>query len=101
MGRYYNSYAEKSRDINEEDVNYEHDELIELYDVEKKMDENIKELWDNVVVKYIEFCDDSQIIEWLSSEHDYYKFRVYMIKNNIMYGRVLDRIYELENAKAN
>lgn len=81
----------------EEEENYDYDELAELYDVQKKMEKHIKELWTNVIARYIDYCSDSQILDQLSSVYDYHIFHGYMVKNNTMYKYVLERINELEN----
>ncbi len=80
-----------------EEVNYDYDELIELYNVKEKMESNMKELWDNVIVNYINYCDESQILKNINSKYDYDKFYGFMVKNNEMYKYVISRIYELEN----
>lgn len=99
MGRYYNKRSEKRRDRQEEeDYDYDNIELMELYDVQKQIENDIRLLWDNVLVRYIEYCNESQILNELSSS-DYTNFFEYMIKNNTKYKYVLNRINELENLK--
>ncbi|MCJ7637674.1 MAG: hypothetical protein MUO21_09325 [Nitrososphaeraceae archaeon] len=78
----------------EEEVNYDYDELIELYDVSQKIERDIKELWKNTIKRYMKYCEEKQI---LIQSPDYSKFYDYMVKNNKMYRHVLDRICELEN----
>ncbi|ARF09448.1 hypothetical protein Indivirus_1_71 [Indivirus ILV1] len=78
----------------EEQVNYYYDELIELYDIATKIDEDIKNLWKNTINRYLKYCDERQI---LTKIPDYPKFYEYMVKNHRMYRYVLNRIYELEN----
>ena len=63
----------------------------------QKIEKHIKELWKNVIVRYVDYCNDGQILNKLSSQYDYYKFHSYMLKYNRMYRHVLDRIKELEN----
>ena len=78
--------------IEEEDFDY--DELIELYDVAKQIELDIKILWKNTVGKYLRYCEEREI---LTQSPDYVKFYDYMLKHNTMYKYVLDRIYELEH----
>ncbi len=78
----------------EEEVNYYYDELMELYDVAQKMEEDIRELWENTIDRYMQYCQERQI---LIKMPDYAKFYGYMVKHNVMYRYVLDRIHELEN----
>ncbi len=77
-----------------EPVDYDYDELIELYNVSQKIEEDIKELWKNILLKYLDHCEERQI---LSQSLTYSKFYDFMVKENKMYRYVLDRIYELEN----
>ena len=81
----------------EEEADYDQDELIELYNVRKSIEKNIKQLWTEVIAKYIEFCDESQILGDLSPEQGYDKFYAYMVRHNSMYSYVRNRIHELEN----
>ena len=84
-----------SQELENNDSNY--DELIELYEVKKKMEKNMKELWENVICRYVELCNEKQILEELSSKYDYNKFYGFMLKHNDMYKYVLERITELSN----
>lgn len=76
------------------EVNYYYDELMELYDVSQKMEEDMRELWENTIDRYMQYCHERQILIMMP---DYSKFYEYMVKHNIMYKYVLDRIHELEN----
>ena len=77
----------------EEDEDYNQDELIELNNVRKSIEKNIKQLWTEVIAKYIEFCDESQILGDLSPEQSYDKFYAYMIRHNSMYSNVINVVY--------
>ena len=77
-----------------EDENFDYDELIELYNVSNKIEKDIKELWENTILQYLDFCEEREI---LSQSLTYSKFYDFMVKENKMYRYVLERIYELEN----
>lgn len=96
MIKQYESSIKMSKGKEEEDENYDYDELMELYEVKKKMEKDMKELWENVVCRYIEHCDEQQILMKLSPKYDYDKFYGFMVENNEMYKYVLGRIMELE-----
>ncbi|QKF94027.1 hypothetical protein QKU48_gp0569 [Fadolivirus algeromassiliense] len=74
----------------------EESELEHLYETLNKMDRDIRSLWDNVMIPYINNYTTKQILTKLN-ENDYYKFHEYMVKNNDIYGYVLFRINELTN----
>ena len=77
-----------------EDTNFDYDELIELYSVSTKIEKDIKELWENTILRYLDFCEEREI---LKQDLTYSKFYDFMVKENKMYRYVLERIYELEN----
>jgi hypothetical protein len=83
--------------IENEEENYDYDELEELYQVQRAIEKDIKILWKEVIAKYVEFCDQSQVLGNLSPLHDYHKFYEYMIQNNEKYKYILSRIRELEH----
>ena len=85
------TYRERD-ECNEENLDY--DELIELHDVKNKMEKDMRELYDNTIGRYINYCDEQQI---LSQNPDFSKFYDFMISNNEKFRYVLYRINELEN----
>ena len=66
-------------------------ELIELETIREKMEEDIKELWDNVIVSYLNNYRDRQILDKLTI-YDYNKFYKWMLYNNNYYQYVCERI---------
>lgn len=70
------------------------EELIELEKIREKMEENIRELWDNVIVCYLDNYRDRQILNRLTI-NDYDKFYKWMLYNNNHYQYVCDRIQYL------
>lgn len=83
----------------DQEENFDYNELIELYDVREKMEKDMKELWKNVITRYIELCDERQILGKISPKYDYDKFYGFMVEHNDMYKYVLGRIIELEKGE--
>lgn len=71
------------------------DELAELYEIREKMENDIRQLWDNVIVPYLNDYRYNDILKYLTT-NDYHKFYEYMIDNNKNFNYVCKRIYELE-----
>ena len=80
--------------LNEENLDY--DELIELHNVKNKIEKDMRELYENTIARYINYCDEQQI---LFQNMDFSKFYDFMISNNEKYRYVIYRINELENQK--
>jgi len=72
------------------------DELAELYNIREKMENDIRGLWESVIVPYLNDYRCNDILNNLTV-NDYHKFYEYMINNNENFGFVCERIYELEN----
>ncbi|ARF11332.1 hypothetical protein Klosneuvirus_1_189 [Klosneuvirus KNV1] len=72
------------------------DELAELYDIREKMENDIRGLWESVIVPYLNDYRYNDILNNLTV-NDYHKFYEYMIDNNEMSSYIYERIYELEN----
>lgn len=56
-------------------------ELENLERISNKMNEDIRNLWDNVVVPYLRNDDQKQILGKLN-EHEYIKFYKFMVENS-------------------
>lgn len=72
------------------------DELAELYSIREKMENDIKGLWESVIVPYLNDFRYNDILNKLT-ENDYHKFYEYMINNNENISYVCGRINDLEN----
>lgn len=77
-------------------MNYTYYELLEeeIYILEKKqykMENDIRELWDNVMVPYMNNYNNNILSEL--TDRDYYKFYEFMIDNNEVYNEIF---YKLE-----
>lgn len=83
----------KSNNINNNDTN-QYNELEILENILYQMDDQIRSLWDNILVPYINDYTHKEILTCLS-DAQYYVFYDYMVKNNPSYQFVLDRIHEL------
>lgn len=89
-------YLETEEEIEEE--NY--DIACEIYEAEnmlRRMERDVRELWDNVIVPYKSDICRSQILDKLD-EYDYVKFYDFMITKNRAYRkakRLLDFLNEL------
>jgi len=91
------NYAKYNSEIKTNSIIPE-DELAELYKIREKMEDHIKELWDNVIVSYLNDFRYNDILSNLTV-NDYHKFYEYMINNNEFFSYVCGRIYDLENFK--
>lgn len=96
-----NEYIEikkSKRSINESSRNIilsPNEELEKLEHIFEGMERDIKSLWNNVMLPYINNYNNKQILTKLSSD-DYDKFYNYMVNNNEMIQYVLCRISELQ-----
>lgn len=86
-----NSDSEDDDKINMDKLN----ELEHCINILNKMEEHIRDLWDSVIVPYLENYNERQILDQLTV-NDYDKFYVYMTRNNEVYKHVLFMIKYLE-----
>ena len=78
--------------------NKKEDEMIELEEMDKKLQENIRSLWNNIMLPYIENINEKQILFQLT-KMDYYKFHSFMINNNEICQYIYSRLDYLQNKK--
>ena len=71
-------------------------ELEHCIKVLDKMDEHIRNLWDEVIVPYLENYNERQILDQLTV-NDYDKFYGYMTSNNEVYKHVAFMINYLQD----
>jgi len=76
------------------------DEIIELENLQDKIESDIKKLWKIVIVPYINNNCYIKILDKLN-ENDCYKFYKFMLENNDLYKYTLLRIHELKNSMDN
>lgn len=72
-----------------------YDEIYNLEVIQEKMENDIKELWNNVILPYLESTTQKKILNKLNS-FDYDKFYKFMIGNNNSYNLVNDRLKQLK-----
>lgn len=72
------------------------DELERYITILDKMEHNIRNLWDDVIVPYLENYNERQILDQLDI-NDYDKFYNYMTSNNEVYKHVLHMIEYLQD----
>lgn len=87
---HYSVYNEETNDFKPED------ELAELYNVREKMEDDMKGLWDGIIIPYLNDYRHDNILCNLAP-NDYHKFYEYMIYNNENIEYVYDRIHDLEH----
>ena len=76
-------------------MDFEISELDELENEINMVEKKIKELWNNVMVPYLQ-SEQRQILVKLT-EDDYIKFYNYIVKKNIHINKLYNRHYELQN----
>lgn len=92
--------------MSQEDTYYQTDDFHmiyiepnEIYDLERaieKMENDMRELWDNVMMQYINNVEQKQILAQIR-DGDFEKFRDYMFKNNEIYSYACNRLANLRS----
>lgn len=72
------------------------DELDELILIREKMENDIRRMWENVIVPQLNNVSGNYILGKLTV-NDYHKFYEFMISNNDNFNYVCRRTYFLEN----
>lgn len=76
-------------------MDFEYNELEEIEYKINKIEKEIKELWDNVMVPYLNNYNRQILINL--TENDYIKFYEFIIKNNSDIKSLYNRYYDLIN----
>ena len=82
-------------------MNQNKDLDIEIYKMEKRqelIDSHIKELWDNIILPYLQDNNKKQILTKLTI-NDYDKFYKFMINENLSYKDMNNKIKKLYEFK--
>lgn len=66
----------------------------ELEEIRDKMEKDIKYLWENVMVLYLQNLNKRQVLD-LINETDYHKFYKFMINNNKAYNEIQEQLNNL------
>ena len=89
-------YSEDEYYFHDNPLNEFEEEIEKLEKIEVKLQNDVKLLWENIIIPYIENINEKQILFKLKKE-DFYKFLNFMAKNNEIFKYIHNRFNTLHN----